>query len=221
MLEDSTLPSASVEFNYSTPTSTILEDSAQPSAPVEFNYSTPVISSDGPVLFKPNFPSSGPKNPTLAIRKNSEIPLVLKAAGHLTAEEEIACQYHRIKDQEKIYVGDEQKSGYNGTWLNEKTISIEIPNAWEATEKVRKIVLQKDEVYPEESMFERLITGKKAKPASRQTQQPVRRDHKFGFTCNPQQTVSINFLCPICVMSIYVPITARGILKRSHFTPLF
>ncbi|QSZ37260.1 hypothetical protein DSL72_009354 [Monilinia vaccinii-corymbosi] len=132
----------------------------------------------------PNFnTATGPVNQNLAIAKNSEFPNLLKAAGHLTKEEDESIYCHEVESGQPYYISaapEDDNPIHTLQYFNQQDVKAITP-AFEAMKEARKIALRRG-------------TGpnsRKGIPAFEQLMSTCRsssrRSYPQGFTITPQE----------------------------------
>jgi len=110
-----------------------------------FNYK-PAVEGLLRTTIEPNFapPGTGirPPNSDLRIAKNSEIPLLLRVAGHLTPEEDRSIQYHHLKSQ-PVYLGWPGAEVFECKFFETSEIKDGHPEVFDMMVELRKLLLRK------------------------------------------------------------------------------
>ena len=158
------------------------------------NFKAPVEHSDR-ITIEPNFPRSGPADKRMAIARNSEIPLLLKEAGHLTEAEHAAIGYCELKSK-PVYVGWPGEESFTVKHYNEAEIS-ELHNGriLNTLKELReKAVARGKGSHSNEFALEMFLAGKTPKESSKSGHTPEmtdRRVYTLGFTITPADSNGI------------------------------
>lgn len=155
----------------------------------QFNYQVPRKDQSGPkgrYVIMPNFDTkTGPTNQKLAVMKNSELPELLKVAGHLTGAEDDSICCHEFESDVPYYIAsgpNDESPVFTAQYFGQKNIW-DIKPVYAAMKEARKIALRRITDPKSESKLSEF----EQRMSSTKTRKSGRRFYAQGFTITPQE----------------------------------